>query len=97
MYKFKIADFFDSKQKFVQKNRGFATFYEVLHSRLLVFYILFCYKNILHNGLSLLITLLPVKKILLKSLGIQQGVFYAVPEAYFVYFLASASPSLSKM
>jgi len=30
LYKFKIADFFDSKQKFVQKNRGFATFYEVL-------------------------------------------------------------------
>jgi len=30
LYKFKIADFFDSKQKFVQKNRGFATFYEIL-------------------------------------------------------------------
>ena len=34
MYKFKIADFFDSKQKFVQKNRGFATFYEVLQQPL---------------------------------------------------------------
>ena len=30
MYKFKIADFFDSKQKFAQKNRGSATFDEVL-------------------------------------------------------------------
>ena len=38
LYKFKIADFFDSKQKFVQKNSEFATFYEVLQQSLLFYH-----------------------------------------------------------